>query len=106
PVPVAQRAEDRDAVLAGEEQNCLSERQLVHRGEPQAAARLARRSLFFVELGARKGCPGILSLDYLGKDRTNTAEHRPVAGPSSALAEFGCSPLVNRIVLRAKTEQG
>src|SRR5881296_4176840 len=35
PVPVAQRAEDRDAVLAGEEQNRLSESKLVHPGEPQ-----------------------------------------------------------------------
>src|SRR5437870_5533979 len=78
----------------------------VHPGEPQAAARLARRSLFFVELGALKGCPGILSLDYLGKERTNPGGHTPVAGPPSPLPEFDCSPLVNRIVLRAKTEQG
>src|SRR2546425_2314774 len=77
PVPVAERSEDRDAVLAGEEQNCLPECLLVHRDEPQAAARRGRRSLFIVELGGLKGCPGILSLDYLGKERTNSGGHAP-----------------------------
>src|SRR5437870_9945960 len=36
------------------------------------SARLARRSLFFVELGALKGCPGILRLDYLREERMNS----------------------------------
>src|SRR2546422_8200915 len=30
------------------------------------------RSLFIVELGALKACPGILTLDYLGEERTNS----------------------------------
>src|SRR5213596_1636797 len=59
PVAVAERAEDRDAVLAGEQKNCLSEGLLVHGGEPRNQTGFGGRSLFVVELGALKGCPGI-----------------------------------------------
>src|SRR2546426_8092054 len=80
PVPVAEGPEDRDAVLAGEEENGLSERLLVHIGVPRNQACPGRRSLFVVELGALKGCPGILRLDYLGEERTNSEPYR---GPCS-----------------------
>src|SRR2546428_1876952 len=80
PVPVAQGPDDRDAVLAGEEENGLSERLLVHIGVPRNQACPGGRSLFVVELGALKGCPGILRLDYLGEERTNSEPYR---GPRS-----------------------
>src|SRR5881409_1076642 len=76
PLPVAEGPEDRDAVLAGEEENGLSEGLLVHRGVPRNQARPEGRSLFVVELGALKGCPGILNLDYLGEERTNSGRSR------------------------------
>src|SRR2546422_5725792 len=72
PVPVAKRSEDRDAVLAREKENGLSERLLVHVGKPRNQSHSGGRSLFVVELGALKACPGILTLDYLGEERTNS----------------------------------
>src|SRR2546427_4395419 len=72
PVPVAERSEDRDAVLAREKENRLSERLLVHVGKPRNQSHSGGRSLFIVELGALKACPGILTLDYLGEERTNS----------------------------------
>jgi hypothetical protein len=98
--------EDRDAVLAGEEQNRLSERLLVHRGEPQAVARLTRRSLFFVELGALKGCPGILKRDYRGKERTNPRGHAPVTVARPAVRKTRCPFVARSNFLRANAEQG
>src|SRR6059036_2695403 len=41
-------------------------------GKPRNQSRSGGRSLFVVELGALKACPGILTLDYLGEERTNS----------------------------------
>src|SRR5437867_8414023 len=80
PVPVAERSEDRDAVLTGKKENRLSERLLVHIGVPRNQACPRRRSLFVLELGALKGCPGILRLAYLREERMNSEPYR---GPRS-----------------------
>src|SRR5436309_8461996 len=80
PVPVARAPDNRDAVLAGEEGNGLSESLLVHIGVPRNQACPRRRSLFVLELGALKGCPGILRLDYLREERMNSEPYR---GPRS-----------------------
>src|SRR3989475_11240954 len=50
PVPVAERSEDRDAVLAGEKENRLSERLLVHVGQTSESIALG---------GAKSICRGV-----------------------------------------------
>src|SRR5712691_1946972 len=68
--------------------------------------RLGRRSLFVVELRALKGCPGILRLDYLGKERTNS---RPRGGRHSVKRinpQSATRRAFDPIVLQGGAEQG
>src|SRR2546423_7429134 len=74
-------------------------------GKPRNQSRSGGRSLFVVELGALKACPGILTLDYLGEERTNSALYggRP---PGNSINPNRWRAAENFIGLQRNAKQG